>query len=41
MGKTACKKAHHREPENPVYYCKKCKRKALNEKKLCKARKIS
>ena len=40
MGKTACKKEDYKEPNDPVFFCKKCGAKADKEKRLCKPKAI-
>lgn len=40
MGKTACDKKKYKDPEDSIYYCKKCGSKAKKESKLCKPKKI-
>lgn len=35
-----CKKKEYKEPDNPIFVCKKCERKAKKEDKLCKPEKL-
>ena len=40
MGKTACKKKHFKDKENPKFECKKCGAKVKKEDNVCKPQKV-
>jgi len=40
MTKKRCEKKDYEKPEEPKFECKKCGRKALKEKQVCKPKEI-